>query len=74
LIRGRRHPLAGIVTMDQLIVDCGDDEVLVGDDVVLMGRQGAEEVSCEELALRAGTITHEIVCAVSARVPRVLVD
>jgi alanine racemase len=74
LINNKRHPLAGIVTMDQMLVDCGDDDVRVGDDVVLMGRQGAEEISCEELALRAGTITHEIVCAVSARVPRVLVD
>jgi alanine racemase len=74
LIHNQRHPLAGIVTMDQLLVDCGDDDVQVGDDVVLMGRQGAGEISCEELALRAGTITHEIICAVSARVPRVLVE
>jgi len=74
LIGAKRRPLAGIVTMDQLLVDCGDDDVQVGDDVVLMGRQGHEEISCEELALRAGTITHEIVCAVSARVPRVLVE
>jgi alanine racemase len=74
LIHGRRRPLAGIVTMDQLLVDCGDDEVSVGDDVVLMGVQGDEVISCEEVARLAGTITHEIVCAVSARVPRVLVD
>ncbi|MGD0054021.1 MAG: alanine racemase [Acidimicrobiales bacterium] len=73
LIAGQRRPLAGIVTMDQLLVDCGDDEVRVGDEVVLMGRQGDAEISCEELARLAGTITHEIVCAVSARVPRVLV-
>ncbi len=74
LINGDRHPLAGAVTMDQLVIDCGDDEVKVGDDVVLLGAQGNEEISCEELALRAGTITHEIICGIGARVPRVLVD
>ena len=74
LINGVRHPLAGAVTMDQLVIDCGDDEVKVGDDVVLLGSQGTDEISCEELALRAGTITHEIICGIGARVPRVLVD
>lgn len=74
LINGVRYPLAGTVTMDQLVIDCGDDEVKVGDDVVLLGCQGAEEISCEELAARAGTITHEIICGIGARVPRVLVD
>jgi alanine racemase len=74
LIHGRRYPLAGVVTMDQLVIDCGDDPVAVGDDVVLLGRQGDEEITAEELAQRAGTITHEIICAVGARVPRRLVD
>jgi len=40
LINGKRYPLAGMVTMDQLVVDVGDDDVSVGDDVVLLGRQG----------------------------------
>ena len=45
LINGRRRPIAGTVTMDQLMVDCGDDEtVAVGDEVVLIGRQGDDEV------------------------------
>jgi alanine racemase len=74
LINGVRYPLAGAVTMDQLVIDCGEDSVNVGDDVVLLGRQGGEEIPAEELALLAGTITHEIICAVGARVPRVLVD
>jgi alanine racemase len=74
LINERRYPLAGNVTMDQLLVDCGDDSVKRGDDVVLMGRQGAEEITAEEWARRAGTITYEILCGVGARVPRVLVD
>lgn len=73
LIHGRRYPLAGAVTMDQLLVDCGDDDVHPGDDVVLLGRQGDEEITAEEWARRADTITWEILCGVGARVPRVLV-
>jgi alanine racemase len=74
LINNKRHALAGVVTMDQLVIDCGDDTVQVGDEVVLLGRQGSDEISAEELADLAGTITHEIICGFGARVPRVLVD
>jgi alanine racemase len=74
LINNRRYELAGVVTMDQLVIDCGDDPVKVGDEVVLLGRQGNEEISAEELADLAGTISHEIICGFGARVPRVLVD
>jgi alanine racemase len=70
LIRGRRHPVAGIVTMDQLLVDCGDDEVATGDEVVLIGRQGDERTTPEELAERIGTIGYELATAISERVPR----
>jgi len=74
LIKGRRHPLAGVVTMDQLLVDVGDDEVVLGEDVVLLGRQGDEQITADEWAQRSETITWEILCGVGARVPRVLVD
>jgi alanine racemase len=74
LINEKRYPLAGNVTMDQLLVDCGDDEVKLGDVVVLLGRQGDEEITAEEWARRGDTITWEILCGVGARVPRVLVD
>jgi len=74
LIDGRRYPLAGNVTMDQLLIDCGDDPVTVGDDVVLLGRQGDESITADEWAERATTITWEILCGIGARVPRVLVD
>ncbi len=70
LIRGRRCRVAGNVTMDQLIVDCGDLAVASGDDVVLIGRQGDEEISAWELAERAGTIAYEVVTRISQRVPR----
>jgi alanine racemase len=73
LIGGKRHPIAGTVTMDQITVDCGDDPVAVGDEVVLLGRQGDEVITADEWAERLGTIAYEIVCGIGARVPR-LVD
>jgi len=74
LIGGKRYCLAGNVTMDQLVVDCAQDEVAVGSEVVLLGRQGDEEITADEWAQRGGTITWEILCGIGARVPRVLVD
>ena len=70
LIRGRRHRVAGIVTMDQLLVDCGDEEVAPGDEVVLIGGQGDDRITPEELAERIGTIGYELATAISERVPR----
>jgi len=70
LIRGSRYPVAGVVCMDQFMVDCGDDDVEPGDDVVLIGRQGQEEIGADEVAGWMGTINYEVVCGVSARVPR----
>jgi alanine racemase len=70
LVGGRRRPIVGVVTMDQLMVDCGDDPVAVGDEVVLLGRQGDEEVLATEWAERLGTIGYEITCALGPRVPR----
>jgi alanine racemase len=74
LIRGKRHRVAGTVTMDQVLVDCGDDEISPGDEVVLIGRQGEERITAEELAGHAGTIGYEIVTAISERVPREYVE
>jgi alanine racemase len=70
LIRGVRCRVAGSVTMDQLIVDCGEVPVAVGDEVVLLGAQGHEKVTAEELAGHAGTIPYEIVTRIGRRVPR----
>ena len=69
LIGGRRHPIAGTVTMDQLMVDVGDEPVEVGDEVVLIGRQGDERITAEEWAERMDTIAYTIVCGVGPRVP-----
>ncbi len=71
LIGGRRRPIAGTVTMDQITVDCGDDHtVRPGDEVVLIGRQDDEVVTAAEWAERLGTIGYEVVCGIGARVPR----
>ena len=71
LIGGRRRPLGGTVTMDQILVDCGPDaEVAVGDEAVLIGRQGDEVLDAWDWALCTGTIAYEVVCGVGVRVPR----
>ncbi len=70
LINGERHPLAGRVTMDQVLIDVGDAEVSVGDEVVLIGRQGDQEVTADEWATELGTVSYEIVCSIGPRVPR----
>ena len=70
LLGGRRRRILGVVTMDQLMLDCGDDEVRVGDEVVLLGRQGDDEVRAEEWASNLGTIGYEIVCGISRRIGR----
>ena len=71
LVRGRRRPIAGTVTMDQLLVDCGPaSDVVVGDEVVLIGRQGQDQITAHDWAELLGTISYEIVCGVGPRVPR----
>ncbi len=70
LIGGRRHSLAGTVTMDQIVVDVGDMAVQVGDEVVLVGRQGDEEITADEWAGLLGTIAYEVVCQIGPRLPR----
>jgi alanine racemase len=59
------------VTMDQLMLDVGDLPVEVGDEVVLIGRQGNEEISAASWARAMGTIAYTIVCGIGPRVPRV---
>ena len=71
LIDGRRYPIVGTVSMDNITVDVGPDPtVVVGDPAVLIGRSGAERQTVEDLANRIGTINHEFLCGISARVPR----
>jgi alanine racemase len=72
MIGGRRYPLVGTVSMDNITVDLGPEPVVaVGDEAVIIGGSGSERVTAEELARRIGTINYEVVCGISARVPRV---
>ena len=74
LVRGQRCALVGRVTMDLMMIDVSNiDNVQVGDEVVLMGRDGSEEISAGELAEKAGTITWEIITRIGARVRRVYI-
>lgn len=71
LIGGAHHPVRGVVTMDQLMVDVGASTVSIGDEVVLVGRQGDAMISAADVARTLDTIPYEVVCAISERVPRV---
>jgi alanine racemase len=71
LVRGRRRPLVGTVSMDNVTIDLGPEtEVEPGDEAVLIGRQDEEEILAEEVARRLETINYEVTCAISPRVPR----
>ncbi|HVR42938.1 MAG TPA: alanine racemase [Thermoanaerobaculia bacterium] len=75
LVRGRRAPVVGRISMDLVTVDVtGVPGVLAGDEVTLLGRDGGEEIAAEELAATLGTISYEVLCAVGGRVPRLYRD
>ncbi len=72
LVRGRRAPVAGRVCMDMCMIDVTDvPGVCEGDEVVLIGSQGNERITADELASRTGTISYEVLCGISSRVPRI---
>ena len=70
LIGGKRRPFAGVVTMDQVMINCESDDVQIGDEAVLIGQQGEIQITVNDWARQLGTIGYEIVCGISARVPR----
>jgi len=79
LVRGERVPVIGRVTMDMIMIDLTDlilagKAVDVGEEVVLIGTQGKERIMVEELAEKIGTISYEIVCGLSKRLPRIYLD
>lgn len=74
IVRGTRAPIVGRVCMDQMMIDVtGIPGVVPGDEVTIIGRDGGEEISADEVAAKAGTINYEIVCGITKRVPRVYV-
>jgi alanine racemase len=70
LVDGRRVPLVGTVSMDNITVDLGPEPVEYGAEAVLIGARGAERILAEDLARDIGTINYEITCGITARVPR----
>lgn len=74
IVRGKRYPQVGRICMDQFMVNIGDDEAEIGDEVILMGKSAqGPAVTPDELAEWAGTIPYEVLTNISARVPRVFV-
>jgi alanine racemase len=74
LIRGKRYPVVGAISMDHLMVDVGvETDIQPEDDVVLMGSSGKESITLWDIAERLGTIPYEVVCMVADRVPRVVI-
>ncbi len=70
LIGGQRRPIAGVITMDQTMVECSlAHPVEPGDEVILLGRQGSEEITATEIATRLDTIGYEVVCKLTQRMP-----
>jgi len=71
-VRGQLAQIVGRVCMDQTMIDVTDIAgVRIGDEVVVIGRQGNEKITVEEMAERFGTINYEVVSAILSRVPRV---
>lgn len=73
LIRGRRYPVVGRISMDQLVVNIGWDSAYNGDQVTLIGRDAEETIGAEEVAQWANTISYEVLTNINARVPRVFI-
>jgi alanine racemase len=71
LIKGRIFRISGRVCMDQMMCDVHDADIKVGDEAVLVGAQGRQRITTEELAVLCGTIPYEIVCGLGSRIPRV---
>jgi alanine racemase len=71
MIRGKRYPVVGRVCMDQIMVNIEWDTAYNGDEVVLIGADGGERITCEDLAAWAGTIPYEVLTNINTRVPRV---
>jgi alanine racemase len=72
LIRGRRAPVVGRVCMDFMMVDVTElPKVSLGDEVILMGRQGRQQITAEEIAEKINSISYEVLCLIGKRIPRI---
>ena len=74
IVRGRLAPIVGRVSMDLTMIDVTDiEDSAEGDEAVIIGRQGSSEITAEDVASQVGTISYEVTCAISDRVPRITV-
>jgi alanine racemase len=71
IIRGKKYPVIGAISMDQIVVNIEADSAFHDDEVVLIGSMDGETVTCEDLAQWAGTIPYEILTNINTRVPRI---
>ena len=71
LIRGKKYPIVGTICMDQLMVDVNGDEIFVGDEVVLLGKQNDNSIEIKQLADKCDTISYDILCSFNERLPRI---
>jgi alanine racemase len=74
LIKGNRYPVAGTFSMDQIVVNIENDSVYNADEVLLIGEDGNNKITVEDLAKWAGTIPYEILTNINTRVPRVYIE
>jgi len=74
LINGKRYPVAGSISMDQIVINIEKDSAFNGDEAILIGKNGANSISVEELAEWAGTIPYEILTNINTRVPRLYIE
>jgi alanine racemase len=74
LVSGKRFVISGRICMDQIMVDVGSLRPKIGDEVILIGKQGDCKVTVEELASLSATIPYEIVCGLGGRIPRIYKD
>lgn len=71
LIRGKRYPVVGRVTMDLTLINVGQGKVEMGDEVVLIGEQAGQGITVDEVAGLEETISYEVICSIGKRVPRI---
>ncbi len=74
LINGKRYGIVGSICMDECMVNVENDDIRIDDEVVLIGKQGNEEITCFDVAGKVGTIHYEVLTSLSHRVPRVYSD
>ncbi len=74
MIHGNKYPVVGNVSMDQIVVNIENDSAYNGDEVLLLGRDGKNSITVEDIANWAGTIPYEILTNINTRVPRIYIE